>query len=374
MLMKIAFFTDSYLPAFDGVTRAVINFKKGLEELGNEVYIFAPKQIGKNVKKEKNVFYYSGVPFQPYPNYTIPLLPLPPIAKINKIKPDIIHCHGIALLSFSGLEASKLFGIPCASTFHTYFPKALHYIPLGEKLKKPSTKMIMAYIKFFLNHSDIAIAPSIFIKKELERKGIKNVEYVPNGVDIKKFSRGNGKRIRKKFKIKANENIVLYLGRLAKEKNIDLLIKAFSLLKDKDIKLMIAGTGPEEEKLKKLAKKLNVNVIFTGFVDDKEIADYYAACDIFCFPSSFETQGIVAIEAMAAGKGVLGLNSMALKELINGKNGMLFKKDPIDLSEKILISIEKKEKYKSEALKTASEYSIENTTKKLLDVYEKVKR
>jgi len=375
MLMRIAFFTDSYLPTFDGVTRAVINFRKGLEELGNEVYVFAPKQIGKEVKKEKRTFYYSGIPFKPYPSYTVPLLPLPPIAKISEIKPEIIHCHGIALLSFTGLEASKLFDIPCASTFHTYFPKALHYIPLGEKLKKPTKRMINAYIKFFLNHSNVAIAPSRFIKNKLEKMGIKNVEYVPNGIDIKKFEKGNGRRIRRKYGIKDNENLVLYLGRLAKEKNIDLLIKAFSLIKKREIKLMISGTGPEEEKLKSLAKKLKVNVIFTGFVKDEEIADYYAACDIFCIPSSFETQGIVAIEAMASGKGVLALDSMALKEVIkNGKNGLLFKKSPKELSEKILISLEKKEDYREEALKTAKEYSIENTTKKLLDIYEKVTR
>jgi len=375
MLMRIAFFTDSYLPTFDGVTRAVINFRKGLEELGNEVYVFAPKQIGKEVKKEKRTFYYSGIPFKPYPSYTVPLLPLPPIAKISKIKPEIIHCHGIALLSFTGLEASKLFDIPCVSTFHTYFPKALHYIPLGEKFKKPTKRMINAYIKFFLNHSNVAIAPSKFIKNKLEKMGIKNVEYVPNGIDIKKFEKGNGRRIRRKYGIKDNENLVLYLGRLAKEKNIDLLIKAFSLIKKKEIKLMISGTGPEEEKLKSLAKKLKVNAIFTGFVRDEEIADYYAACDIFCIPSSFETQGIVAIEAMASGKGVLALNSMALKEVVkNGKNGLLFKKNPKELSEKILISLEKKEDYREEALKTAKEYSIENTTKKLLNVYKKVTR
>jgi len=375
MLMRIAFFTDSYLPTFDGVTRAVINFRKGLEELGNEVYIFAPKQIGKKVKKEKRTFYYSGIPFKPYPSYTIPLLPLPPIAKISKIKPEIIHCHGIALLSFSGLEASKLFDTPCVSTFHTYFPKALHYIPLGEKLKKPTTKMIIAYIRFFLNRSNVAIAPSMFIKKKLERIGVKNVEYVPNGVDIKKFSKGNGERIRKKYGIKNNEELVLYLGRLAKEKNLDLLIRAFSLIKqkNKNIRLMVAGIGPEEERLKILAKKLNVNAIFTGFVGDEEISDYYAACDIFCIPSSFETQGVVAIEAMASGKGVVALDSMALKEVVNGKNGILFKSNAKDLSEKILIALEKKEDYREEALKTAKEYSIENTTKKLLNVYEKVK-
>jgi len=373
--MKIAFFTDSYLPTFDGVTRAVINFRKGLEELGNEVYVFAPKQIGKEVKKEKRTFYYCGIPFKPYPSYTVPLLPLPPIAKISKINPEIIHCHGIALLSFTGLEASKLFDIPCASTFHTYFPKALHYIPLGEKLKKPTTKMINAYIKFFLNHSNVAIAPSKFIKNKLEKMGIKNVEYVPNGIDIKKFEKGNGRRIRRKYGIKDNEKLVLYLGRLAKEKNIDLLIKAFSLIKDKEIKLMVAGTGPEEEKLKSLAKKLKVNAIFSGFVKDEEISNYYASCDVFCIPSSFETQGIVAIEAMASGKGVLALNSMALKEVVkDGKNGLLFKKDPKDLKEKILIALEKKEDYREEALKTAKEYSIENTTKKLLNVYKKVTR
>ncbi|MGB9703152.1 MAG: glycosyltransferase [Candidatus Micrarchaeales archaeon] len=372
--MRIAFFTDSYLPTFDGVTRAVINFRKGLEELGNEVYVFAPKQIGKKVKREKRVFYYPGIPFKPYPNYTIPILPLPPILKIKKIKPEIIHCHGIALLSFCGLQASKIFNTPCVSTFHTYFPKALHYIPFSSKLRKQTLKSIWAYTRFFLNSSDIAIAPSNFIKEKLKSIGVRRIAVVPNGVDIKKFSKGNGKKIRKRYGIKENEEVVLYLGRLAKEKNIDLLLKAFSLLKnEKNIKLMISGTGPEEKKLRKLARKLNVNAIFTGFVKEEEIADFYSSCDVFCIPSSFETQGLVAIEAMASGKGVLALNSMALREVINKKNGILFNKDYKELSEKILIALEKKEEYREGALKTACEYSIENTTKKLLKVYERVK-
>ncbi|MGC8885261.1 MAG: glycosyltransferase [Candidatus Nanoarchaeia archaeon] len=371
--MKIAFFTDSYLPTFDGVTRAIINFRKGLEELGNEVYIFAPKQIGKNVKKEKRVFYYPGIPFKPYPNYTIPLLPLPPLLKIKKIKPDIVHCHGLALLSLCGLQTSKLFKIPCASTFHTYFPKALHYIPFVNKLKKQMLKSTWLYTKFFLNSSSVAIVPSNFIKEKLKRIGVRKVVVVPNGIDLKKFSKGNGKKIRKRYGIKENEEIVLYLGRIAKEKNINLLVKAFSFLKNKKIKLMICGTGPEEEKLKALAKKLNVNAIFAGFVKESEVADFYSACDVFCIPSSFETQGLVAIEAMAAGKGVLALNSMALREIVNEKNGILFNKNAKELSEKILMALEKKEEYGEGALKTASEYSIEKTTEKLLEIYKKIK-
>ncbi|MEM3876828.1 MAG: glycosyltransferase, partial [Candidatus Micrarchaeaceae archaeon] len=185
----------------------------------------------------------------------------------------------------------------------------------------------------------------------------------------------NGKRMRNRLLTDGYEHIVLYLGRVSKEKRIDTMIKAARRIKRKDVRFVIAGTGPALDHYKRLAAhyKLDGRVIFTGFVNDRDLPEYYAASDVLCMPSTFETQGIVTLEAMACNKPVVGADYMALKDLIiDGFNGEKFApKSSIDCARKITKALDDKGMYRG-MLATARKYSIEKTTDKLLNVYKEV--
>jgi 1,2-diacylglycerol 3-alpha-glucosyltransferase len=199
---------------------------------------------------------------------------------------------------------------------------------------------------------------------------------VENGIDLKRFNRKvDGKQLRNRILTDGYEHIVLYLGRVSREKRIDTMIRAARGLGRKDVRFVIAGTGPALDHYRKLAAryKLDGKVLFTGFVDDKDLPKYYAASDMLCMPSTFETQGIVTLEAMACGKPVVGADYMALKNLIvNNYNGEKFAPgSSMECARKIKKVLSNYGEYAGMA-GTAEKYSIEKTTDKLLNVYKEV--
>ncbi|MGC8648677.1 MAG: glycosyltransferase [Candidatus Micrarchaeia archaeon] len=376
--LKIAFFTDSFLPAKDGVVTSIFSFKKALEKRGHEVYIFASgnsktKEAIKLLKNNKNIFIIRGSKFWKYPQYNIALLPFDLPLKINKIQPDIIHAHTPFAMGGFALAIARINKIPVVSTFHTLFTDKF---VINEYFSKYALNIIQKYswkyATFFYNKNDKVIAPSYAIKEVLEKKGIKDVAVIPNGVDLSVFNGNiNGSKIRSRL-AKKNEKIVLYVGRLSKEKRLEVLFKAARYLKDENIKFVIVGMGPAYSYYKNIVERMNIkNIFFAGFVEEKELPKYYAASDVFCIPSTFETQGLVAIEAIACGKPVVAANKLALKEVIqNGINGEKFKpNDSKDCARKLKKALSKTyPKIRSNIYK----YSLENQTESLLNLYKDV--
>ena len=373
--LKIVFFTDSFLPAKDGVVTSILSFKNSLEERGHEVYIFASgnsktKEEIKSLKNNDRIFIIRGSKFWKYPQYNIALLPFDIPLKINKIQPDIIHAHTPFAMGGFALALAKINKIPIVSTFHTLFTDKF---VINEYFSKHATNMIQKYswkyATFFYNKSDRVIAPSNAIKEVLERKGINNVVVIPNGVDLSRFNpKVNGSKIRATLAGR-NEKIILYVGRLSKEKRLEVLFKAARHLDSEKIKLVIVGTGPAYTYYKRIAERMKLkNVVFTGFVDEGELPKYYAAADLFCIPSTFETQGLVAVEALASGKPVVAADKLALHEIIkNGINGEKFKpNDSRDCARKINKALNKSYPKLEECI---SNYKIEKTTDMLLDLY-----
>ncbi len=375
--LHIAFYTDSYLPAMDGVVVSILNFKRELEARGHKVYIFASGK--KNGRMGKDTYIYKGVPFKPYPQYNVAIFPFNSMLKLKALKIDIVHAQTPFVMGFAAMMAARVGRYPLVSTFHTMVTgrSAVNaYYPKNAGLKSVAKMYLSLYTKFFYGKSDLTIAPTNSIKTFLANQDIRNTMVVPNSVDTKRFNPDVcGKRLRRKYGIAKNEKVVLYLGRLGKEKKLEVLLKAAKILikKRKDIRFVIGGTGPAEAHYKALAEKMGIgnNVIFTGFVNGKILPNVYAMSDAFCIPSTFETQGVVSLEAMATGKPVVGADYLGLRDIIkNGKNGERFKPgDYTECARKIEKVLNNSETYKKCAIDTARKFSVENTTDELLKAY-----
>ncbi len=372
--MNIAFYTDSFLPATDGVVTAIRNTSEELQRRGHKVYIFAPGSGG-NDSKQENVFYVRGITFKKYPQYSLGLSPFFGSMKMRDLDIDIVHAQTPFTMGMSGMINAKLNKLPLVGSFHTMFTDRAvinEYAASGQFMRNMVKKYSWGYAKFFYSKCNTVIAPSGVIERILHENEINNTIIVENGVDTKRFNpKVSGKSIRSRL-IGNNRKLVLYTGRISKEKRLSTLIKAAARLKDRKIMFVAVGTGPALDHYKSMVNRYNLNdkFKFIGFVENKELPKYYAACDAFCIPSTFETQGMVALEAMASGKPVIGADYMALGELIaNEKNGEKFiPGDSADCAKKIEKVINNVSQYK-EMVKTADGYSVERTTDKLLKAY-----
>jgi len=372
--MDIAWFTDTWVPNRDGVVTSLLSFKKVMEQEGHHIYIFAP---GLRKKEEYGVFYYRAFSFPPYPQYRFPtplsIFSRRSISLVRKIGVDIIHSHSPGTMGLHARIASSKTKIPMVFTFHTFIDDSVYLLFKNEKLQNASRNFIYKWLRWYTKKCRCVIVPSYYVKKRLEKIiGEREFEVIPTGIDIEKFSRGNGTAMRKKY---GNKKIILHVGRVVKEKNIELLIKAAPhILKKMDAIFIIVGEGPHRKNLEEMVRKMNLapHFIFTGFVEENELLDYYRAADVFAFPSTYETQGLVALEAMAAGVPVVGARAKAIPDFIkDGENGYLTNPyDALEFAHKIMEAMGDKEIIKR-AKKFVEEYAIEKMAERLKEVYEK---
>ncbi len=374
--MRIGMFTDTYLPTVDGVVNSILRTKKELNKLGHEVFIFAPDHTEK--VEEKNTFYFKAKEFRTYPSYRMAFTPSrEKNILIKRADIDILHAHGIAFMGLKAMLSAKELKKPLILTFHTMVIEATHYVPIHLKADFLA-KMGKIYLCQFLRRCDCIIVPTKAILSDLKNicPNMKRIRVVPTGIDNSRFNPDiDGSGIRKELGLEENE-IILHVGRLAKEKNLEMLLNAFPYVKKKKqrAKLLVVGEGPAKEYYKELAVKMNISedVIFCGFVSDDKLPQYYACSDAFAIASKFETQGLVILEAMACGTPVAGINYRAIPDLIeDNKNGFLFDDDdPLSCANAVIECLECSRDIKRNARKTAEFYSIENCTRKLIDAYE----
>lgn len=381
--LRIAFYSDTYLPAVDGVVTSMLNFKKELERRGHRVYIFASGDSkAKRTYSSNTVFISRGVKFRPYPQYKIALFPYGNPVKLRSLGVDLVHAQTPFSMGFAGLLLGRLMGKPVVGSFHTMInDKEIvnAYYPGTKTIKGLTSRYLWRYASFFYKRCKVTIAPSESIKRMLNKQRIRKVLVVPNCVDTHRFNpKVKGRNLRDELALGDDDKIVLHVGRASREKRLDVLLKAARAIRSKreDVKFVIAGTGPALDYYKNLTNSMGLSdsVYFLGFVDVDKLPSVYAASDLFCMPSTFETQGIVALEAMATGKPVVGANKLALKELIqSGKNGEKFASgDYIECARKIEKVLNNSEAYRDGAVQTASLFSVERATDKLLDAYNSI--
>lgn len=366
--MKIAFFTDTYEPQVNGVVTSINLFMNELRKNGNEVHIFCPHSKG--LKANKYIHPLKSIEFKPYPDCKIGI-PGPRIFSITKkINPDIIHIHVPAPIGLAGLSIAKALRIPILMTYHTFITDYMDYLPLlkNKLTQKLNKKTIDKYTKWFYNRADAIIAPSTETKMFLKKIGIKReIIVLPTGIKLSKID----------LKRKINKKpIILHVGRICKEKNIDVIIKAFNELQKMDASLLITSFGPYEQELKNLVKKLNLEkkVRFTGFVSESKKEQLYKKADLFVASSTTDTQGIVLLEAMKYGTPVIAADAKGFKDFVkNNSNGFLFRPGSVkDLAKKMKHVLKNEKLWKrlsNEGYKKAKKFSIGRCTERLENIY-----
>lgn len=372
--MRIAYYTETYLPNMDGVVRSIMHSRNQLEQLGDDVYIFTcgtKESIQSN--NDSHVFYYDSIPFKPYPNYRFAINPYPSSAIIDSRKIELVHSHGMGTMGIAAMRIARKRRLPFAGSFHSLIQYATHYISNSRAIKNIAKRIAWKYLRWYYNKCDVIIVPSRTIESLLKQRGFANLRVVSNGIDVNKFKLAEANRA--EFGLSENDVAFLFVGRLVLEKNLDVVIRAAKRVAKKvpNAKFVIAGEGPAEDYYKRLASELKVNKRFNflGFVHESRIASLYKCADVFVFPSKFETQGLSGIEAMASGLPVCGADYLAIGEIIKpNSNGMLFDPDdPADCAEKIIETYENRAKLSRGALRCSSRYSIEKTTADLREVY-----
>lgn len=343
--MFIVQVTATFSPSINGVAITVEKIKEELKKKGHEVTIVAPNNFKIN-KIEKEVIRYPSL-FNPVSkDYPFPLYPN--LTKITKIlgnkKPDIIHIHTPFYIGHFAKKLALYYKIPLVFTYHTRYDEyAQNYIKLlPSQIKK---KLVQKSVDNFCKKVDLIISPSASIKKELLAKIPNlNITTIPSGLsEIPKINLSK-KETRNKLGLPEDKKILLVVCRLAKEKNISLLIKSIKKLNN-DYMLIIVGGGNYENQLKKIAIKEQVidKIIFVGSIEHNKLGIYYQTADIFIYASTTETQGLIFLEALSFGLPIVAVDCEASMEWVTPDVGILAHNNPKDFSAKIK-AIEKSDK------------------------------
>ena len=387
--MKIGIFTDAYNPTPSGVVTSINMLEKEMKSRGHEVHVFAPsKSI---VKDNHNVYMLKSMPLivaKQYKNRIAAFYSRDIAKQIKELNLDIIHTQSEFSLGLFGKIISRKFKIPFIHTYHTMWEDYIHYLlPIRGTRNIYPKRFARTFSKNFVTKAECIITPSKKTEKYLKYKcKIKNksIYVIPTGIEIEPFKRSNYSldeltEFKKSLGILENEKVILFLGRVAEEKSIDILLNAMPSVFEKmpNAKFLIVGDGPSKKSLEELTEKLGLQdkVIFKGVVPRDEVPKYYNIADLFVNASVTETQGLTFIEAMAAQTPIVAKYAPNLTEFIKHMhNGVLVKHDS-EFS-KTIVSVlnnsELRDKLASNGFITANNYSLKEFGDKLEYVYNEI--
>ncbi|MBE6139662.1 MAG: glycosyltransferase family 4 protein [Firmicutes bacterium] len=383
--MRIGIFTDTYPPFINGVSTSIQMLENALIKKGHKVFIVTvnPEDMTYKLDKNERVLRIPGIPIGIYDYRLTTLYPIKAVNIIKEWNLDIIHTHTEFGIGTFARVIGKQFDIPVVHTYHTMYEDYVHYITKGY-FDGPSKKIVEYLTKFYCDKTiEELIVPTkktydLFKEKY---KYDRNVHIIPTGIEIERFykekielNKINNKKT--ELGITSDDVVVLFVGRVASEKNVEFLINNHSQLikKNKNAKLLIVGDGPDLEKYKKLAKKQKIeeNIIFTGKVPWNDIPIYYNIADIFVTASNTETQGLTVIEAMAASVPVVALDDESFRNtVIDGLTGYLFKnkKEYINRMIELIGDKEKRLSMGNQGRINSETYSSKYFAERVLHVY-----
>lgn len=376
--MRIAIFTNCYLPLVNGVVGAVSLLRKGFIEQGHQVDIFAPK-FDDYVDDEPGVYRYPAVDLTRKVKYPIAIPYSPKISKVlGNLDFDIIHSHHPFVLGPLALKLARSRKAPIVYTFHTQYDQYSHYVPLPSTWVSWFSKN---QVRRFAQSVSQITTPADTARQILLEYGVTNdIKVIPNPTDLTRFQAANGDLVKKEYHF-SKEKILINIGRVAPEKNLGLLLQSFQTILKKatePVKLMIVGDGPALNGLKQLATELGIAeaVIFTGMVNPRLIPNYLAAADLFVMTSKTEVKPLAQLEALAAGVPIVAVAAAGANDtIIHGQNGLLVAEDTEAISGGVLdlaFNPERLAGFKREALHTAERYSHLQIAREYLELFNQV--
>lgn len=341
--MKILYISDVYFPRINGVSTSIETFRHELRALGHTVHLIAPDYHIPNAD-ETDILRIpaKSLPFDPEDRLMSYSRVMRNLDQLRGEQYDIIHIQTPFVAHYLGTKLSRLLDIPCVETYHTFFEEYLyHYIPIVPR------KLMRLIAKRFSRHQgnslDGMVVPSTPMLQVLKSYGVTTLsEVIPTGIEPESFVIGDRVAFRNKYDIPQNRPVLLFVGRVAHEKNIGFLLKALDRVRKEipDVLFVVAGEGPARKSLEHEVRVLGLseNVMFIGYLDrHTELNSCYRAADIFIFSSRTETQGLVLLEAMAQGVPVVSTAELGTRDVLREGLGVWIAKEELpDFSEKIV--------------------------------------
>lgn len=380
--MQIANFTNSYLPVINGVVRSVNTFRKALTDMGHNVFIFAQEDDYQD--QEPFIFRYpslnlplnvdipAAIPISPNIDWLLPALKL-----------EVIHTHHPVLLGQTAAIKAQKLDIPLVFTFHTQYHEYTHYVPFPQETIQEFLKdAVHEWLKSYMRKCHHIVVPSQSMLEIVQNTYGLESQYtvIPTGIDLEAYQNGNGNAIRDQHGW-ADDTVMVSVGRLAKEKNWAFFLEAAqkSMQQQPRLRVALLGDGPDRKRLESHARELGIadRVDFVGDVPFAQIPAYLQAADFFGFASTTETQGLVTLEALAAGLPVVAVDAAGTRDIVQHDiQGLLVEKDTAAFTQAInqlLTDREMFARFQQAAKQRADEFEIHKMATKLLDVYAQAK-
>lgn len=323
-------FTECYLPTVNGVVVSVNTFAEQLRRLGVEVTVVAPRYAGYSDITDGMLRLRSVTP--PWrPDYPLMIPWWSRVAsRLRGREPDVVHVHSPFLAGGLGRRVARKLRRPLVFTFHTVYEEYVHYVPLPRPLARFLARRIS---RGFAQRCDAVVAPSDGIRDMLRRDGVTSrIEVIPTGLDLELAAPDRLTPTRERWGIPPQASLLAYVGRVAKEKSIDLMLAAFALVAAQvpQCMLLVVGSGAWDAQARAMAVELGIadSVRFAGTLPREDAIRCAADADALLFPSITDTQGLVVVEAMAAGTPCIAARSGAVTGLVrDGVNGVIVEHD-----------------------------------------------
>jgi glycosyltransferase involved in cell wall biosynthesis len=307
-----------------GVPTAVETIRRELEALGHRVFVVAPAMRGTS-DAGRSVIRVSAVPAPTYPDFA---LPLPAGRRLRErllgLDLDVWHAHHPFLLGATARRLARAARRPLVFTYHTLYDEYAHYVPLP---RAAVARCAIAWGRRFANAADLVLAPSDFVAARLRAQGVSRpVRVLPTGVDLERFRPGDRAAARRALGIAPDARVLLYVGRLDREKNLEFLLDGVAGVRTAGARLLLVGRGTRARALQgaAAARGLTGRTEFRGGTSPENLPTYYRAADVFVFASTTETQGLAVLEAMACGLPVVAVRASGVEEVVaDGVSGLL---------------------------------------------------
>ena len=368
--MRIALFTETFLPKVDGIVTRLSHTVDHLQRNGDSVLVIAPEG-GVTEYKGAKVYGVTGFPLPLYPELKM-ALPRPAIGyELEKFQPHIIHVVNPAVLGLAGIFHSKTHNIPLVASYHTHLPQYLHHYGLGML-----EGFLWELLKAGHNQAALNLCTSTAMMDELTTHGIQRVNLWQRGVDTELFHPDlASSEMRSRLSQNHPEShLLLYVGRLGAEKEIERIKPILEAIPA--ARLALVGDGPHRQALEKHFAGTNTN--FVGYLTGRDLGSAFASADAFIFPSRTETLGLVLLEAMAAGCPVVAARSGGIPDIVtDGVNGYLFEPEAdiqsaITATVRLLEQKQEREIIRQNARREAERWGWASATRQLQDYYQKV--
>ncbi len=369
-------FTDSALPILNGVSVSVRSLVGELRMRGHSVTLFTASHPGYR-DPDPNTYRFPAIQTPWARAYPLAIPPFYPMLRVFRSRTfDVVHTHTPFTLGFVGLRWAESHDLPIVSTYHTLYDRYAHYIPLPRRYVRFK---IAKHTNFYYNNVDHVITPSEAAMKWLVRHSVhRPVDVIPTGISAPGFFSRSETRMA--LGIAPSEKILLYVGRIAPEKNLITLFEAAAIAfaEDPTLRLWLVGDGPYRGEATEIVRALGIGdrVKFVGFVPREEVDRYYAAADLFVFTSVTETQGLVVQEAMSYGlPAIVAHGGGASASVVSGENGFVVKAEPREFAHRVLRTLGDDALFT--ALSEGARRSVRGHTagdmaERVLDVYESV--